>query len=138
MYYTAKIDIADDGKYYVMFPDYPTVNTYGNNIEHAKEMALEALEMALEADIDEGFEMPESNEYAGDDYYKIPVSDHIALPYKIKKLRGKRTQSEIAHALNVSRQAYQKLENPKKCNPTIKTLEKVAKVFDIRVKMLLE
>jgi antitoxin HicB len=38
-------------------------------------------------------------------------------------------QSEAAKKLGISYQAYQRLENPSKCNPTIKTLERVAKVF---------
>jgi len=41
-------------------------------------------------------------------------------------LRGNRTQQEIARNLKISFQVYQRLENPRKANPTIKTLEKVA------------
>lgn len=42
----------------------------------------------------------------------------------------KKTQTEIASMLGISYQAYQKLENPRKCNPTIKTLEKIADILD--------
>jgi len=40
-------------------------------------------------------------------------------------MRTGKSQVEIAHSLGISYQAYQKLENPRKCNPTIKTLEKI-------------
>ncbi|MCX5827041.1 MAG: helix-turn-helix transcriptional regulator [Deltaproteobacteria bacterium] len=47
----------------------------------------------------------------------------------LRKLRAGHTQQEIAHKLKISFQAYQRLENPRKANPTIKTLEKVASAY---------
>ncbi len=49
----------------------------------------------------------------------------------LRKIRDglKMNQVEAAKKLGISYQAYQRLENPSKCNPTIKTLERVAKVF---------
>ena len=43
--------------------------------------------------------------------------------YKVKSIK------ELAKKLGISYQAYQKLENPRKCNPTVKTLEKISEVF---------
>ena len=53
--------------------------------------------------------------------------------WELRKLRGNLPQSEIAKRLGLTYQAYQRLENPIKGNPTIKTLEKVAKVFGKRL-----
>jgi antitoxin HicB len=35
----------------------------------------------------------------------------------------------LARELEISYQAYQKLENPRKCNPTVKKLEKISSVM---------
>ncbi|GHV34387.1 hypothetical protein AGMMS4952_26770 [Spirochaetia bacterium] len=42
---------------------------------------------------------------------------------------GKQSRTDIARKLGLSYQAYQRLENPGKANPTIKTLERIAHVF---------
>jgi len=42
----------------------------------------------------------------------------------------KLNQTEAAKMLGISYQAYQRLENPGKSNPTIKTLEKVTRIFE--------
>jgi len=47
-------------------------------------------------------------------------------------------QIETAKRLGISYQSYQKLENPNKANPTLKTLEKVVKAFGKRLVMKLE
>jgi len=48
---------------------------------------------------------------------------------------GDRPQSEIADRLGLSYQAYQRLENPSKSNPSVKTLQRVAKAFGKRLKI---
>jgi len=58
------------------------------------------------------------------------VANHIALAAQLRALRGERSQTEIARKLGLSYQAYQRLENPRKSNPTVKTLERIADVFD--------
>jgi predicted RNase H-like HicB family nuclease len=42
----------------VEFPDHPTINTYGNDREHAIEMAGEALNAGLESDYDRHVPLP--------------------------------------------------------------------------------
>ena len=61
--------------------------------------------------------------------YAIGVEPHIALAYQLRKVRNGLSQSEIAKMLGISYQAYQKLENPRKCNPTVKTREKISEVL---------
>jgi len=50
----------------------------------------------------------------------------------LRKRRGEKTQSEIADKLNISYQQYQQLENPKKANPTQRTIAKLQKIFDYK------
>lgn len=71
----------------------------------------------------------------GDDMHLIPVAPHIAVAIMLRKLRAGRSQIEIARQLNISYQVYQRLENRRKANPTIKTLEKIARTFDKRFEL---
>jgi antitoxin HicB len=61
--------------------------------------------------------------------YPVPVSNHIVLSLQLRELRGEQSQTDIARKLGLSYQAYQRLENPLKANPTVKTLEKIAHVY---------
>ena len=129
MKYFAKIE-KEKNIYIVSFPDLPNINTYGDTIKEAKKNAEEALNGAIESDFERGFSIPEPTKYKSKGYYPIKLDLHIELALQLRKLRGNRTQSEIAKMLGISYQAYQKLENPRKCNPTLKTLEKIAKTFE--------
>ena len=130
MEYSAKI-IKDENCYLVSFVDFPNVMTFGDTIEEALSNASEALNGALESDFERGYELPTPTEKDGDDYYKVSILAHIEISYELRQMRVQKTQTqiEIASMLGVSYQAYQKLENPRKCNPTIKTLEKISSVL---------
>jgi antitoxin HicB len=104
----------------------PNVLTFGFSHEHALEMAKEALEGCLEVEISKGMSI-RLPAYSGG--YPVTVSSHIALSLRLRELRGEKSQTEIAQRLGLSYQAYQRLENPRKANPTVKTLEKIAHVY---------
>ena len=116
----------DDDMFIVQFPDMPNIQTYGNTHEEALAMAQEALEGCLESDISRGLPVPPPAFTGG---YPVPVSSHIALSLQLRELRGEQSQSDIARRLGLSYQAYQRLENPRKANPTVKTLERIARVY---------
>lgn len=128
MHYYAKIT-RSGGSFLVSFPDLENVNTYGATLREALENAQEALNGALESDYERGYSLPEQREYKGRSYHPVVVLPHLEIAYTLKKIRNGRSQSEVAQALGISYQAYQKLENPRKCNPTIKTLEKISSVL---------
>jgi antitoxin HicB len=100
--------------------------TCGFTHDEALAMAKEALEGCLESDISHGKEIPP---HAYTDGYPVPVASHIALSLRLRELRGGQSQTNIAQKLGLSYQAYQRLENPRKANPTVKTLEKIARVY---------
>jgi len=110
----------------VQFPDMPNIQTFGYTEEEALAMAKEALEGCLEADISHGNEIPPPSYTGG---YPVSVASHIALSLKLRELRGSQSQTDIARKLGLTYQAYQRLENPRKANPTVKTLEKIAHVY---------
>jgi antitoxin HicB len=113
-------------EYIAQFPDMTNIVTCGFTHEEALAMAKEALDGCLEADISQGNAIPPPVYGEG---YPVPVASHIALALRLRELRGEQSQTDIARKLGLSYQAYQRLENPRKANPTIKTLERIAHVY---------
>ena len=110
----------------VQFPDMPNIQTFGNTQEEALAMAKEALDLCLETDIAQGNPIPRPAFKKG---HRITVAPHIALCIQLRELRGSQSQADIARKLGLSYQAYQRLENPRKANPTVKTLDRIARVY---------
>jgi len=108
------------------FPDMPNIQTFGNTLEEALAMAKEALDGCLEVDISHGNAIPPPAYKKG---HPIPVANHIVLSLQLRELRGEQSQTDIARRLGLSYQAYQRLENPRKANPTVKTLERIAHAY---------
>jgi len=79
--------------------------------------------------------LPEFSTGPGDGLYPVEVATHIVVAWQIRKLRGEKSQSEIASRLGLTYQAYQRLENPAKGNPTIKTLERLARALGKRLEV---
>lgn len=136
MVYYALIE-SDNDSYIVSFPQFPNINTYGKTLKEALKNAEEALNGCIESDFERGFEIPEPKSYGGKNYYEIPLRPHIEIAIMLRKLRKDMSQIELAKKLGISYQAYQRLENPRKCNPTIKTLEKISKVIDKKLEIVL-
>ncbi len=135
MQYYAKITKAE-GVFQVFFPDLPNVVTFGRTKGEALKNAEEALNGALECDYDFGYPLPEPKRKAGKNFYPVEVLPHVELPYRLRKLRNGYSQSEIAKKLGVSYQVYQRLETPGKCNPALKTIEKLSKVFGKKLELV--
>ena len=120
-------DIKKEGDVYIaQFPDMPNVVTCGFTHEEALAMAKDALDGCLEVDISQGNSVPPPSYTGG---YPVTVANHITVALQLRELRGEQSQTDIARKLGLSYQAYQRLENPRKANPTIKTLEKIARVY---------
>ena len=114
--------------YTVCFPDMTSVRTFGNSMEHALEMAREALEGNLEVCLDHSFDIPVSQYRGG---HPIEVSPKLAFAIQLRRARGSHTQKEVAKAVGMSYQQYQRLENPHKTNPTLETMYRLQKVFGV-------
>jgi antitoxin HicB len=114
----------------VSFADFPNINTYGETLEQALESAEAALNASLESDFERGYILPRPAELARKrNHYPIRVLPHIEIAYALKRMRNGHPQSAIAKKLGISYQAYQKLENPRRCNPTVKTLERIGEAL---------
>ena len=132
--YPAQLEKQDDG-YLVTFPDFENVLTYGATLEEALHNAEEALNGCIESDFERNFTIPPPAAILSEQLFSIPVAPHIAVAIMLRSLRADRSQTEVARQLNISYQVYQRLENPRKANPTVKTLEKIAKVFGKRFEL---
>lgn len=126
MKYYCEIQKQNENMYIVHFPDMTNVTTYGTNIEEAKAMAKEALDATLETDVEKGFPIPDAKYANGT---PIEVSPKIAFAIELRKARGNRTQKEVAKDAGMTYQQYQRLENPKKTNPTLEMLYRLQSVF---------
>ena len=135
MQYYARVVKSED-VYQVSFPDLPNVVTFGETKDEALKHAADALNGVLECDYEAGFSLPEPKQKAAKGFYPINVLPHVEFPYRLRELRNGRTQSEIAKALGISYQVYQRLETPGKCNPTLKTVEKLGEVFGKRLELV--
>jgi antitoxin HicB len=131
--YPAKISYSkEDKSYLVEFPNLEGCLTEGATLEDALQNAKEALTGYLASIFERGYIIPEPSKLKGKNIYPIEPEPAVATPIILRRIRDekKMNQTEAAKKLGISYQAYQRLENPTKCNPTIKTLEKVARVFD--------
>lgn len=127
----------DEEVYLVEFPglgggEVP-VTTYGESLEHAREMAVECLTgYILSADVDPGVEKPRKPEKGEEIVYpELPVA--IALTVRAMRRKAGLSQAEAASRLGVTQPTYSRWENPEKCNASVGTLEKIAKAFGRRV-----
>jgi antitoxin HicB len=127
--------VKDDETFLVTFPDLENVITYGATIGEAIQNAEDALSGCLASDFERNFTIPEPSNITGDDIHPITVAPHVAVAIMLRKMRADASQTEIAKRLNISYQVYQRLENPRKANPTLKTLEKIARVFGKHVEL---
>ena len=121
-------DITEkDGKFIAQFPDMTNVLTYGSSKEEALEMAKDALDGVLSVDIENGFPIPPSKYTGG---YPVEVSPKVAFAIELRKARAEKSLKEVAEKAGMTYQQYQRLENPRKTNPTLETLYKLQKVFN--------
>ena len=132
IYYPAKITRQSKEKYWLVeFPDLPGCLTQGDSLEEAKHNAREALTGYLASIFERNLKIPEPTKRRSKNIYSIEPEPEVAVPVFLRKQREARklTQSDVAKVLGISYQSYQRLEKPGKSNPTLKTLEKLAKVF---------
>ncbi len=129
--YPAHIWKEANGSWSVEFPDLPGCFSSAESLEAAKEKASEALTGYLESLDSRSLSIPEATTIERDDIYPIEASLNVAFAITLKQEREKQglTQKEVAKRMGVNWSAYQRIENPRKTNPTLATIEKLQKVF---------
>ena len=132
MIYYARVHDDPDG-YWSELPDFDTVGSEGDSLEELRENSTEALTGLLEHLFFDNQEIPIPRKRRGPGWMALRVEDSVAIPIVLRQLRvsNKMTLKQTAEKLGIAYQSYQALETPGKANPTIKTLRKVAEVFDV-------
>ncbi|MCL2778471.1 MAG: type II toxin-antitoxin system HicB family antitoxin [Polyangiaceae bacterium] len=130
MLYFATIAHDSDG-WSVTFPDCPGCQTCGDTEEEAVEMAHDALDGWLATHLQDGDSPPRPVATTG---HAIHVGPRIAIAMQLRWAREDRGESQgrLASLVGVSQQQIAKLESPDG-NPSLATLEKVARVLGVRV-----
>ena len=121
-----------DKCWYVESPGfYEGIITYGNSLDDAKVMAAEAISGLLESYLEheDTFTIPKGRVLSG--WYDIEIDPGLAFALWLRKTRlsHNMTLAEVAEKMGVKYQVYQKLENPRTANPTLKTLKKLETIF---------
>ena len=129
-----------DHAYTVSFPDIPGCVTFGKTFDEAKSKAEEALSGYLASIFDRHFKIPISSKTKGKNVNLILPEPSVLVPILLRSIREEMrlNQADAANRLGISYQSYQKLENPNRANPTLKTLQKVSRAFGKRLIMSLE
>lgn len=112
----------------VEFPDVPGALTYGETQNEAERMAFEALNGVLASMVDDGVPLPPAGRYEGLEFHPVEVKPTVLAAAHIRGARKAAglTQKEMAARLDIAYQVYQKLEDPERANPTVKTLARIA------------
>jgi predicted RNase H-like HicB family nuclease/DNA-binding XRE family transcriptional regulator len=142
MHYDAYI--SREGKHLLAeFPDCPGCQTFADGGDHLAQAAQEALEGWLEAHLVDGKVPPRPTSHsrtpAGKKLAGIPVRAGLAAALTIRWARHDAglTQTELGRLAGVKQQQIAKLEDPDE-NPTLETIEKVAKALGRGVNVALE
>jgi antitoxin HicB len=129
--YPAHIWREDNTTWSVEFPDLPGCFSSGSSLLEARKKAEEALDSYLESLDSRSVDIPEPLLRTGEDVHMISPSLKVGFAITLKQERNKQglTQKEVAERMGVKWSAYQRIENPRKTNPTLSTIAKLQEVF---------
>ena len=130
--YPAKFKKAAEGGFTVAFIDIPSCVTEGDTLEDAKTKAKEAISAMLYSLDSRKMSIPEPSTAEGRGIYYIEPELKIAFAITLKKERERLglSQKDVAKRMNVNWTYYQRIENPRRTNPTLGTIEKLQNVFN--------
>ena len=128
-----KISFSKSDKcWYVESPGfYDGYITYGDSLDEAKSMAAEAVTGLLESYLEHGDKFSIPKTVAANGWHNIEIEPGLAFALWLRNARisHNMTLADVADKMGVKYQVYQKLENPKTANPTLKTLKKLEAIF---------
>lgn len=98
LFYPAIFHIADEGGFWITFPDIPECMTQGDNMQEAYEMAVDALGLALTSREQEKTEIPDPSDLTSihvdtDEYCVIVEFDMLAYKKRTNSKAVKKTLS---------------------------------------------
>lgn len=130
MKYHFKIHKSKDG-YWADCLELEGCRSQGDSLEELKENLEEALNLYLSEDLNSPMNFSEPREFvAGKNIVEIEVDPGVALAMMVRqaRLKMKKTQKEMMQILEIKNLSnYQRLEDPRRANPELKTLVKLTK-----------
>ncbi|MDQ7825775.1 MAG: type II toxin-antitoxin system HicB family antitoxin [Candidatus Eremiobacteraeota bacterium] len=138
--YPARFIPAEEGGFIVEFPDLPGCHTEGDTLEEAKAMAKEALTGWLESVYSRELKIPDPSDIKGNGIYYVAPEPEIEIPIMIRKIRIDKglSQKEIADAIGIKYQTYQRFENPGKFNATVKNLKRISRALGKELEIVIK
>jgi antitoxin HicB len=121
--------------YFVRFPDIEDAVTQGGTIEECLFNAAEVLGLVLDHRITEGLPIPKPSRIKNARMIAPDAKTQAAI--LVRMLRGQRSLSELARALETSWPSAQRLEDPRHW-PTLRQLEKAASALGKKLVLSLE
>jgi antitoxin HicB len=101
-------------------------------LEEAKIMAKEALTAMMHSLDSRKMSIPIPSDVKKAGVYYIEPELKVAFAITLKKEREQMglSQKDIAERLDINPAYYQRIENPRRTNPTLDTIEKLERVFN--------
>ena len=130
--YPAIIELDENGSdYNVIFPDLDGCYTFGSTKKEALLNAVDALSLYLEAIDSRKMKIPEPSSIEGDNIIYISPSVTVAFAIQVKQHREAKglSQKDVASRLGIGWASYQRLENPRRTNPTLTTINRLEQVL---------
>lgn len=131
--YPARFTREKEGGFSVVFPDLPGCITEGDSMEEAMANAREALTGYLESIDSRSLKIPRPSALKGRGIRLIAPEKTVAFAIGLKALRKAKglNQKQVAERIGIAYQTYQRFEDPVKANPTLKSIERLEKVFGL-------
>jgi len=114
--------------------------TQGKDFSEAYKMAQDLLVLHLQYKWAKDLDVKPCVRPKGEGWHavRIPETALLALSLKRERMRQGRTMQELADSLGVALGTYQKWEDPRRANPTIGTLAKLANVLGKNLQVTLQ
>jgi antitoxin HicB len=128
----------ESGTVLASFPDHPHVNTFGETRDEAVDMAEDALNETLTVEFERGMKVPARSRRpgapAGSEAVFVPLRPAVRMAFLLRRWRGREgfTQRDMARALGISYQSYQRMERTGRANLTVATLDRIARALGKR------
>lgn len=130
MFYPAVIH-NENNSWWCEFPDLEGLFVQEDSLEKLKESAASILNDFLESLDSRKIHISAPSELSGENIIQVEVNLNTGFAINLKLLREKLglSQKEAAERTGIKWALYQRIENPRKSNPTLSTIAKLQKAF---------
>jgi antitoxin HicB len=128
----------DDSGYVVTFRDLPEAITQGDSVEFALQEALDCIEEAIAARIDDRLNIPKPSELLENEYLvTVPMQTALKAALIMAMSESKMNQVQLAHALSVDEKEVRRILNPRHATK-LATMERTLNVLGKKAVLYVE